>query len=135
MPTNLFHDGVDLSDAKEIATAFNSYFATIGEKLVASIHENNVSDDFQQYLDTPAETRLKFNCITENETIKATNRLENKSSSGHDGISNKLLKLIKNELKTPLTLIINQMITTGIFSQSFKISKIIRLYKKVTILY
>ena len=53
---------------------------------------------------TPAETRLKFNCITENETIKAINRLENKSSSGHDGISNKLLKLIKNELKTPLTL-------------------------------
>ena len=131
LPTNLFHDGVELSDAKEIATAFNSYFATIGEKLAASIHENNnVSDDFQQYLDTPAETRLKFNCITENETIKAINRLENKSSSGHDGISNKLLKLIKNELKTPLTLIINQMITTGIFPQSFKISKIIPLYKK-----
>ena len=131
MPTNLFHGGVELSDAKEIATAFNSYFATIGEKLAASIHENNnVSDDFQQYLDTPAETRLKFNCITENETIKAINRLENKSSSGHDGISNKLLKLIKNELKSPLTLIINQMITTGIFPQSFKISKIIPLYKK-----
>ena len=131
MPTNLFHDGVELSDAKEIATAFNSYFATIGEKLAASIHENNnVSGDFQQYLDTPAETRLKFNCITENETIKAINRLENKSSSGHDGISNKLLKLIKNELKTPLTLIINQMLTTGIFPQSFKISKIIPLYKK-----
>ena len=73
LPTNLFHDGVELSDAKEIATAFNSYFATIGEQLEASIHENNVSDDFQQYLDTPAETRLKFNCITENETIKAIN--------------------------------------------------------------
>ena len=59
--TNLFHDGVELSDAKEIATAFNSYFATIGEKLAASIHENNnVSDDFQQYLDTPAETKLKL---------------------------------------------------------------------------
>ena len=111
MPTNLFHGGVELSDAKEIATAFNSYFATIGEKLAASIHENNnVSGDFQQYLDTPAETRLKFNCITENETMKAINRLDNKSSSGHDGISNKLLKLIKNKLKTPLTLIINQII-------------------------
>ena len=100
MPPNLFHDGVELSDAKEIATAFNSYFATIGEKLAASIHKNNNgSDDFQQYLDTPAETRLKFNCITEKKTIKAINRLENKSSSGHNGISNKLLKLIKNELK------------------------------------
>ena len=62
MPTNLFHDGVELSDDKEIATAFNSYFATIGEKLAASIHENNnVSDDFQQYLDTPL--RLDLNLI------------------------------------------------------------------------
>ena len=118
MPINLFHDSVELSEAKEI-----------GEKLAASIHgNNNVFDDSKQYLDTPAETRLKFNCITENETIKAINRLENKSSSGHDGISNKFLKLIKNELKTPLTLIINQMLTTGIFPQSFKISKIIPLY-------
>ena len=136
MPTNLIHDVVELSDAKEIATAFNSYFATIDEKLAASIHENNnVSGDFQQYLDTPAEIRLKFNCIIENETIKAINILENIGSSGHDGISNKILKLIKNELKISLTLIINQMITTGIFPQSFKISKIIPLYKKVTILY
>ena len=119
-----------MSDAKEIATAFYSYFATIGEKLAVSIHENNnFSDDFQQYLDTPAETKLKFKCITENETIKTINRLENKSSSGHDGISNKLLKFIKNELKTPLTLLINQMITTGVFPQSFKFFKIIPLYK------
>ena len=62
--------------------------------------------------------------------MKAIDRLENKSSSGHDGISNKLLKLVKNELKKPLTLIINQMITTGIFPESFKILKITPLYKK-----
>ena len=62
MPANLFHVGVELSDAKEIATAFNIYFATIGEKLAASIHGNdNVCDDFQQYIDAQAETRLKFN--------------------------------------------------------------------------
>ena len=136
MLTNLFHDGVELSDAKEIATAFNSYFATIGEKLVTSIYKNNnVFDNFQQYLDTPAKTRLKFNCITENETIKAINTLENKSSSGHDGISNKLLKLVKNELKIPSTLITNQMITTGIFPQPIKISKIFQLYKKKVIIF
>ena len=57
--TNLFHDGVELSDAKEIATVFDTYFATINEKLAGTSHgNNNVSDDFQQYLDTPTETRL-----------------------------------------------------------------------------
>ena len=42
----------------------------------------------------------------------------------------KLLKLTKNILSKPLTLIINQMITTGIFPDSFKKSKIIPIFKK-----
>ena len=68
----------------------------------------------------PATTRLQFKCITETETLKAIVNLENKNSSGHDGISNKLLKLTKNEFTKSLSLIINQMITTGIFPDLFK---------------
>ena len=68
----------------------------------------------------PATTRLQFKCITEAETLKAIVNLENKNSSGHDGISNKLLKLTKNEFTKSLSLIINQMITTGIFPDLFK---------------
>ena len=56
--------------------------------------------------------------------------LENKTSSGHDGISNKLLKLIQDEVSKPLTLIINQMLTTGIFPDAFKQSKIVPIFKK-----
>ena len=56
----------------------------------------------------PANTRLQFKCITETETLKAIDNLENKNSSGHDGISNKLLKLTKKELSKSLTLIIKQ---------------------------
>ena len=41
--------------------------------------------------------------------------MENKSSSGYDGISNKMLKYIKKEISKPLTLIINQMLDSGIF--------------------
>ena len=87
--------------------------------------------DYTQYLSTPiTETRLQFKCITDNDTQKAIDKLENKSSSGHDGISNKLLKLLKMELSKSLTLIINQMITTSIFPDSFKIPKITPLFKK-----
>ena len=42
----------------------------------------------------------------------------------------KLLKLLKNEISKPLTLIINQMITSGIFPDDLKTAKIIPLYKK-----
>ena len=43
--------------------------------------------------------------------ITAIDRLENKSSSGHDGNFNTLLQLLKIELSKLLTLKINQMIT------------------------
>ena len=76
-------------------------------------------------MDTPASTQLNFKCITEIETLKGSDILENKNSSGHDGIFNKLLKLTTNILSKPLALIIIQMITTGTFSDSFKKSKII----------
>ena len=79
----------------------------------------------------PANTRLQFKCITETETLKAIDNLENKNSSGHDGISNKLLKFIKKELSKYLILLINQMITTGIFPDLFKKIKITPLFKKV----
>ena len=56
--------------------------------------------------------------------------MDNKSSSGYDMFSNKIIKAIKNEISKPLTLIINQMLESGIFPDSLKIAKIIPLYKK-----
>ena len=48
----------------------------------------------------------------------------------HDGISNKIVKLLKNEISKPLTVIVNQMLKTGIFPDSFKTSEIVPLFKK-----
>ena len=46
--------------------------------------------------------------------------------------SNKMIKIIKNEIIKPLTLIINQLLESGIFPDSLKIAKIIPLYKKLS---
>ena len=56
--------------------------------------------------------------------------LPNKTSSGIDNILNKLLKQIKHIIVEPLTLIINQSLTSGIYPDKFKISKITPLHKK-----
>ena len=130
MPPSFEHNGRTLSNSKEIANTFNLYFANIGANLASEIEtqlDNTI--DFSQYMGVPANTRLQFKCITETETLKAIDNLENKNRSGHDGISIKLLKLTKKELSKSLTLIINQMITTGIFPDSFKKSKITPLFK------
>ena len=47
----------------------------------------------------------------------------------YDGISNKLIKRCKESLTKPLTLLINQMISSGIFPEQLKISRIKPLYK------
>ena len=118
-----FHyNGLTLTNPKEIANSFNVYFASIGDKLASEIKRP------QMMMKTM--NRLEFRHIAEEDTMKAIDYLENKNSSGHDGISNKLLKSIRYELCKPLTLIINQILSSGVFPETFEKSKIIPLYKK-----
>ena len=130
MPSLFTHEGRDLVDSTEIANAFNTYFANIGKNLSSQIDQNNVIADYKQYVTSPTRETLKFECITKDYTIKAIDNLENKNSSGRDGITNTLKKTIKNGISQSLTIIINQMLTTGIFSDAFKLSKVIPLFKK-----
>ena len=74
--------------------------------------------------------KLQFKCINKKYTIKAVENLENKNSSSHDGISNKLLKSIKCSISKSLTIVINKMITTGIFPDAVKVSKVTPIFKK-----
>ena len=64
------------------------------------------------------------------DVLQLINKMDNKSSSGHDGILNRILKSIKNIICMPIAFIINQMIKTGVFATSLKIAKTIPLYKK-----
>ena len=85
LPPTFFHNGRTLSNTNEIANTFHLYFANIGVNLASEIEtqlDNNIID-FLQHMDTPASTQLKFKCITETETLKAIDNLENKYSSGH----------------------------------------------------
>ncbi|KAI0207148.1 hypothetical protein LSAT2_008167, partial [Lamellibrachia satsuma] len=50
-------------------------------------------------------------------------------SSGFDGISSKLLKIIEPAIINSLTLVINQVINTGIFPDKLKIAKLIPIFK------
>ena len=108
----------------------STHTSRISVKISSKIEHDDIAVDYKQYLNLQAVESLQFKCITEETTIKAIDELENKSSSGHDGISNKLLKVIKFNISKSLTIIINQMLTTGIFPDAFKVSKIIPIFKK-----
>ena len=118
-------DGRKITDKQEIVNAFNKFFTS--NDLSPSINQNS---PYTEYLDNPCSTILEFQPINSETTLKIINRLKSKSSHGFDNLSTKLLKEIKYEILNPLTHIINQSLTTGIFPELLKIAKISPIYKK-----
>jgi len=116
-------NNVNLSNPMTIANAFNKYFVNIGPKLASNLTpiENR---SFQDYLTNPVNHSFQFQRINESAVIEIIDKLQNKTSSGFDGLSNKLLKLIKYEVVKPLTFIINQTLCTGIFPSKLKLAKV-----------
>ena len=123
-------DNITITDPTEIACAFNNYFSNIGSNVSANIEDNIDNITYQSYLQNRSQLNCTFTTVTEPEVLCIINKMDNKSSSGYDAISNKILKYLKNELCNGITLIVNQMLETGIFPSGLKLSKIIPLYKK-----
>jgi hypothetical protein len=118
-----------ITDKKSIADNFNSYFANIGKNLASQIGSVQ-NKSFTNYLKNPISNKFIFQEVSEELTIKTIDRLQDKTSCGIDGMSTKLLKLMKIELSKPITYIINHCLRTGIFPDKLKIAKVIPLYKK-----
>ena len=62
-------------------------------------------------------------------TCYRTKKLKNKISYGHDCLSNILIKRVQNVLIEPRTSFINQSLSTGIFPNELRISRVKPLYK------
>jgi hypothetical protein len=128
-PPSFMINGNTVSDYNLIVDEFNKYYTELGPNLAHNITvPNNLS--FQNYLLPISDRSFEFQPVTEIEVIKIIDSLKAKTSYGHDKISNKLLKFLKNELSRPLCEIINQCFLTGIFPNKLKTAKVIPLHKK-----
>ena len=72
---------------------------------------------------------LFLNPTTTQEIVKIVSRLPNKSSSGHDNISNILLKEIIDQLATVLEEVFNKSMLLGEFPMLIKLAEVVLLYK------
>ena len=70
---------------------------------------------------------MKFTC--QNEIKQLITKLPNKTSCGHDRISNKLLKSLGSSLAYPLAIIFNQSISEGNYPDQMKLAEVIPLFK------
>ena len=129
-PDSFKFDGCVITDKINIANQFNAYFSSIGTKLASQIPADK-GKSFKDYLHSPVNNvNFKFKLIDIKNTVNIIDGLKTKSSCGHDGLSVKILKQIKYELSSSITLIINQSLNTGIFPERLKIAKVIPIYKK-----
>ena len=94
------------TDKHTIANKFNEYFTNICPSLASSIIENG-PNSYKHYLTNKTDTIFRFVYVTEDEIAKHISNLKIKNSPGFDGISTKLLKLIKEETIKPLSCIVN----------------------------
>ena len=88
-----------LSDPKEIATAFNDYFISIGELDVVTQPPNC---HFTNYLSNKPNCNLQLHPIAQTDVAQIIDNLKPKTSTGIDNISCKLLKQTKKTVLLPL---------------------------------
>ena len=122
-------DGKIITDLKVIVSEFNNYFSTVGPDL-AKQFESDSKIDFRSYLKNTISSNFTFRNINTHDVNKIINDMKTKTSTGHDNISNKLLKSLQVVISKSLTLIINQSLNTGIFPQKLKLAKVIPIHKK-----
>ena len=129
LPEAFLIDNVMTSDHTIIANKFNTFFANVGFKLAENITDAE-NTNFRDYLLNQSLQNFTSELISEATTMAMLNNLKPKPSCGYDGISTKLLKTCRLEICKPFTLIINQMLTTGIFPDDLKVAEVIPLFKK-----
>ena len=120
-----------INDQTEIANTFNDFFINIGPNLTKNIIQKDHSNiSYRKYNNASILSFFNFQLIDDESLRKTLSSLRTKSSSGYDGISTRLWKFLAPALVSPLGLIINQSLITGIYPDKLKTAKVIPLYKK-----
>ena len=123
-----------ITDKRRISDGFNSYYCSVGPNLAAQIDKKK---SCLPNLPHPLSTIPKLDSSFEISKINAAtvlsliDSLSNKTSSGTDGISNKLLKFVAEPLLKPLQKMINISIQSGMVPKQLKIAKVLPIYKGV----
>ena len=130
-PSFILVNNTKITNKQKMADHFNNYFASIGESLAKKIP--NASKSFDSYLQQRILTSFSFRTVQQKDVEKIIKNLKPKTSTGSDGISMKLTKLIMSPILPSLTILINQSLVTGIFPDKMKLAKILPLIKKPNI--
>ena len=129
VPSCIEDNGSLISEPSEIATTFNNYFADIAPK-IADDRRWGGSSNFKDFWPNRNPSSLVFLPTDKEEVIRIISTFKLGKASGPTSIPGNILQLIKFEIATPLSRIINQSIETGIHPEKLKLASVIPVYKK-----
>ena len=121
-----------IDDPTQVANELNKWFKQKVEDLVKGIYKPEGVDPFERLKAKMEGRNLKFKLqpVDVQEVLTVLQNLKSKTSCGLDELSSEMLKMCKEELAGPLTLIINRSICSGVFPNKWKIAKVCPLLKK-----
>ena len=128
MINRLLVNGKNITDDHQIAEAMNNFFCTVGKDLAEKLRKPKTS--FSDYLKKPQIKRFTFAPFSETLVTEIVERLNKHKSPGPDGISNRILSLSIEQIKKPLTHLVNLSMSKGVFPEKLKLAQVIPLFKK-----
>ena len=122
-------NGVKEYNSEKISNRFASYFAGVGKKFASKIASPKKSiSDYLRLLQS-SQNSLFLAPTSTQEILKIVSKLPSKNSSGHDNISNLLLKEIIAPLSPALVEVFNKSLSKGEFPTVMKLAEVVPLYK------
>jgi len=112
----------------EVAEILNSFFIEKINGLKGKIDPKFKQDPLNKIQNHSGE--FCFQQVSIEHTEKIIKKMKSSNSSGPDGISSKMLKMVSTEVAPALSVLINSSLTSGVYPELFKQAKVIPLYKK-----
>jgi hypothetical protein len=114
----------ECEDPMLVGKAFNEYYTSIASKLIGTVDAKGTTKE------NPCKFSMFLDPVTENDVILAFSKLKSKKCSGHDNVTDDIVKKCYQPLIQPLTHLIQCSFQEGVFPDILKISKVIPLHKK-----
>ena len=116
-----------MNNQKIVAIKFNKFFTGIAESLGNKLGSTTMK--CTDFLKNPQPNSLFLTPVTKLEVNDVVSSLDANKSSDAYGIPIKLVKMIKDAIIGPLTLLINESFTSGYCLQIMKYAKVIPIFK------
>ena len=128
-PTTIQAGNTILTDPKDVANEFNSYFTSIADEILDKRkYEGNKS--FRDYMSVSLCNSFVLRECNASEISVIIKGMNKNKASGPNSIPNEILHILKDEISQPLSYIFNLSFSSGVHPDILKLAKTIPVFKK-----